>query len=163
MRLPLSSKSDTASKSRDYDPNLVRLQSTGEINRRIIFRAHREQAEWRKSKQSFKSVFPIANNFLFASTAQNLTRLLSQKPSHKFSNNESSHKSCREWPLLFRWFPDTTRATNHFYHASYVPLVRLEVLGEGGSGRQRTGRQESIVGLGLGLVALCEFHFLKIP
>jgi hypothetical protein len=65
-----SRKSATDSKSYDSDPGLVQLQSTGEINRRTILRAHREQAEWRKRKQSFESVFPIANNFLFTSTTQ---------------------------------------------------------------------------------------------
>jgi hypothetical protein len=45
--------------------------------------------------------------------------MLSQKPEHKFSNNQFSHKSCRE--LLVDWFLGTTRATNNFCHASPVP------------------------------------------
>jgi hypothetical protein len=64
------SKSVTSSKSHDSDPGVVQLQPTGEINRGIILGAHREQAEWRKRKQSCESVFPIANKFLFASTTQ---------------------------------------------------------------------------------------------
>jgi hypothetical protein len=63
-----SSKSATDSKSQDSDPDLVQLQPTGEINRRIILT--QEQAEWRKRKQSFESAFPFANNFLFSSTTQ---------------------------------------------------------------------------------------------
>jgi hypothetical protein len=51
-------------------------------------------------------------------------------------------------------------ATNHFCHASHVPPVRLEVLGEGGSGRQRARRRESIIaGTAENLVTLVpKFH-----
>jgi hypothetical protein len=97
-----------------------------------------------KAQTELRISVPNCKQFFIHLHNTDLTWILSQKPSHKFSNKQFSHKSCREWPLLVDWFPDTTRATNHFCHASHVPPVRLEVLGEGGSGRQRAMRRKSI-------------------
>jgi hypothetical protein len=72
--------------------------------------------------------------------------ILSQKPSHKFSYNESSHKSCREWPLLVDGSL-TLLGSQIIYVMLYVPPVRLEVLGEGGSSRPEAGRRESMQAL----------------
>jgi hypothetical protein len=91
-----SSNSDTASKSHDSDPGLVRLRPTGEINRRIILGAHREQAEWRNRKQSFESVFPIANNFY--SPPQHRPDLEPQRETIA-QIFKSENRSVRRWSL----------------------------------------------------------------
>jgi hypothetical protein len=131
-----SSKSATAFISHDSDPGLVQLQPTGEINQsKNHSRGTQGAGGVAKAQTELRISVPICKQFFILLHNTDLTRILSQRPSHKFSNNQFSHKSCREW------LPDAARATNHFCHASHVPPVRLEVLGEGGSaGRGRGGK-----------------------
>jgi hypothetical protein len=113
-----------SSKSHDSDSGLVRLQPTGEINRTIIPRAHKAQTELRISVPNCKQFFLCFHN-------TDLTRMLSQKPSHKFLNNEfiTSHAESGRCSLIGSK-PDTTRNLRYMTERIYVPFVRLEVLGE---------------------------------
>jgi hypothetical protein len=71
--------------------------------------------------------------------------ILSQRASQKFPNNQFSHKSCREWPLLVDWL------TNHFCHASHVTPARW-----------RQGSKNQLFGADLGLMGWAPLSWSEV-
>jgi hypothetical protein len=93
-----------------------------------------------KAQTALRISVPNYKQFFIRLHNADLTRIR-----NKFSKNEFSHKSCRERPLL----ADGSLTPLEPQMISVMRLmsspVRLEVLGEGGSGRQSARRRESIV------------------